>query len=70
MMLDIDIHEGEFHVYDHAGEVLVRIVRTGGHPDQGLRCARQARIATVDPVRAAYRAPPGHCCLVRVLVTA
>jgi hypothetical protein len=30
MMLDIDIHEGEFHVYDHAGEVLVRIVRTGG----------------------------------------
>jgi hypothetical protein len=29
-LVDIDVHEGEFHVYDQAGELLVRIVRTSG----------------------------------------
>jgi hypothetical protein len=29
-LVDLDVHEDEFHVYDQTGEALVRIVRTGG----------------------------------------
>jgi hypothetical protein len=49
-LVDIDVHEGELRVYDRSGERLAVMPSTSGQEvsaEQGLRCARQIRPASL-----------------------